>query len=170
MDKERLTRGEWSAGIAGVALIIISVIPQWGSVSLREGQGGFLNESELGTDNSFSLWEEGVFGVLPRSAVLIGLATVVLILVRAVGAVRQVPSVTYLALGVSATLLMLMGLAVGPAVEGTAVLALPIDATRGPLLYAGVVLCAAILAGGWLHLRSEDTDDFGNRSAAPPPM
>jgi hypothetical protein len=170
MDIKRLTRGELSAGGAAILLMIVSVIPLWGTVSLGDGQGGFDGQSELDSDNSFSLWEEGVFGLLPRLAVLIGLATLVLILVRAAGATWAIPSVVYLALGVSATLLMLMGLAVGPAVEGMAVLPFQIEVTRGPLLYAGAVLCAVILFGGWLHLRSEGTDDFGDRSAAPPPM
>ncbi len=170
MDTDRLTRGEMIAGIAGIALIIISVIPFWGTVSLGDGRGGFDGRSDLDSGTSFSLWEEGVFGFLPRLGVLIGLATLVLILVHAVGATRAIPSVTYLALGVSATLLMLMGLAVGPAVEGAAIFPVEIEVTRGPLLYAGAGLSAVITLGGWLHLRSEDTDEFGNRSAAPPPM
>lgn len=171
MDKERLTRGEMIAGIAGIALIIISVIPQWGSVSLANGRASLsFNGSEGGTGDSFSLWEEGVFGVLPKLAAIMGLVAVVLVLVRALGATRSIPSVTYLALGVTATLLMLMGVAVGPSVVGAGFISFEIEVTRGPLLYAGAVLCAVILFGGWLHLRSEDTDDFGNRSAAPPPM
>ncbi|CAN5730762.1 hypothetical protein BH20ACT23_BH20ACT23_15930 [soil metagenome] len=170
MDIKRLTHGELSAASAATLLIIASVIPLWGSVNLGDGQGGFDGESEIDSGNSFSLWEEGVFGLLPRLAVLIGLATLVLILVRAAGATRTIPSFIYLALGVSATLLMLMALAVGPAVQGNAILPFDIEVTRGPLLYAGAVLCAVITFGGWLHLRREDTDDFGNRSAAPPPM
>ena len=170
MDTERLTRGELLAGIAGIVLIIISVIPQWGSLSLEDGEGFSFNGTENVTKDSFSLWDEGVFGVLPKLAALLGLVTVVLVLVRALGAARSIPSVTYLALGVTATLLMLMGLAVGPALGGAALFSFGVDVTRGPLLYAGAVLCAVILFGGWLHLRSEDTVDFGNRSAAPPPM
>ena len=34
MDIKRLTRGEILAGVAGIALIVISVIPLWGSVSI----------------------------------------------------------------------------------------------------------------------------------------
>jgi len=162
MDAKRLTRGEVVAGVAGIALIIISVIPQWGSVSLDGVSFG------NGSGGSFSLWEAGGFGVLPKLAAFLGLAAVVLVLVRAAGAVWSIPTVTYLALGVAATLLMLMGVAVGPSFQGAGPIG--IEETRGPLLYAGAVLCAVILFGGWLHLRSGDTDDFGNRSAAPPPM
>ncbi|MGH2698654.1 MAG: hypothetical protein ACRDJL_05560 [Actinomycetota bacterium] len=99
---------------------------------------------------------------------LLGLVVVVLVLVRTTG--LRFPAVTYLALGVAATLLLLMGVAVGPTVTNAGIMALEIEATRGALLYAGLVLSAAMLFGGWLHLRSEGTDDFGNRNAAPPPM
>jgi len=163
MDSKRLTRGEVVCGVAGIALIVISVIPQWGSVSL-EGMS-ISNESDSA---SFSLWEAGGFGVLPKLAAFLGVACVVLVLVRATGAVWSIPSVAYLALGVAATLLMLMGVAVGPSFQGAAPIG--IEQTRGPLLYAGAVLCAVILFGGWLHLQGEEPDDFGNRSTAPPPM
>jgi hypothetical protein len=161
MDIKRLTRGELVAGGAGIALIIMSVIPLWGSVSF---QGIRLN----GSEGSLGLWEAGIFGILPKLAAFLELATVVLVLVNATGATLSFPSVTYLALGLAATLLMLMGVAVGPSVGGGGLGA--IEETRGPLLYAGAVLCALTLFGGWLHLRGEDTDGFGNRSAAPPPM
>lgn len=162
MDAKRLTRGEVVSGVAGIALMVISVIPQWGSVSV-EGLS-FAN----GSEGSFSLWEAGGFGVLPKLAAFLGMAAVVLVLVRTTGAVWSIPSVTYLALGVAATLLMLMGVAVGPSFQGAGPIG--IEETRGPLLYAGAVLCAVILFGGWLHLQGEEPDDFGNRSTAPPPM
>jgi hypothetical protein len=161
MDTKRSTSGELVAGGAGVALIIASVIPEWGSATL---DGVRIN----GFESSFSLWEAGVFGLLPKLAVFLGVAAVVLILIQATGATPSVPTVTYLALGLAATLLMLMGVAVGPSIQGGRLGGIVM--TRGPLLYAGAVLCALILLGGWLHLRGEDTDDFGNRSAAPPPM
>ena len=171
MDEQRLTRGEMLAGIAGIALIVISVIPQWGSVSLADGERVIsVNGSESVTKDSFGLWEEGNFSVLPKLAAILGLVAVILVLVRALGAVRSIPSITYLVLGVTVTLLMLMGLAVGPSVVGIYLVPFGVEVTRGPLLYAGAVLSAVITLGGWLHLRSEDTDDFGNRSAAPPPM
>ena len=41
MDIKRLTRGEILAGAAGIALIVISAIPLWGSVSIGgRGIGG----------------------------------------------------------------------------------------------------------------------------------
>jgi len=162
MDTRRLTLGEMVAGGAGIVLMVVSVIPQWGSISI-EGAG--FSEST----NSVGLWEPGVFGILPKLAALLGLAAVVLVLVRATGAIRSIPTASYLALGVTATLLMLMGVAVGPTLQGGG-LGLGLEEERGPLLYAGAILCAAILLGGWLHLRGEDTGDYGNRSAAPPPM
>ncbi|MGH2750489.1 MAG: hypothetical protein ACRDK3_06405 [Actinomycetota bacterium] len=172
MNAGALTRGEALAGVAGIALIIISVIPYWGSAGLDLGRAeeplGFEPQG-LGTD-WFSLWESGVFGILPKLAVLIGLLTVVMVLVRATGAAPTPPAVTYLALGVAATLLLLMAVAVGPSVEDLGFAELRVEMTRGPLLYAGLVLCALMLFGGWLHLQSEDSNDFGNRTAAPPPM
>jgi hypothetical protein len=169
MDLKRLTRGELSAGAAAIVLMIVSVIPLWGSISLGDGQGGFNDLSGVDSNSSFSLWEEGVFSFLPRLAVLIGLVTLVLILVRAIVDTRAIPPVAYLALGVTATLLMLMGVAVGPRVEGAGLLSLRIEVERGPLLYAGAVLCAAMTFGGWLHVQSRNTG-FDNRNAAPPPM
>jgi hypothetical protein len=160
MDIRRLTRGEILAGAAGIALTVISVIPQWGSATL---DGVRIN----GFESSFSLWEAGLFGILPKLAAFLGVAAVVLVLIQATGATLSVPTVTYLALGLAATLLMLMGVAVGPSIQGGRLGG--IEMTRGPLLYAAAVLCAVILFGGWLHLRGEDTD-FDNRSAAPPPM
>ena len=157
MDLKGLTRGEAVAGGAAIALIIISVIPLWGSVSFEGTEEG-----------TFGLWDGGVFGNLPKFAAFLELATIVLILLKATGAMRSIPTVTYLALGLTATLLMLMGVAVGPGFGGGGLSG--IEETRGPFLYAGAVLCAVTLFGGWLHLRGEDTDGFGNRSAAPPPM
>jgi hypothetical protein len=170
MDLKRLTHGELSAGGAAIVLMIVSVIPLWGSISLGDGQGSFDGLSGVDSDSSFSLWEEGVFSFLPRLAVLIGLVTLVLILVRAIVDTRAIPPVAYLALGVTATLLMLMGVAVGPTVEGAGFLPLRIEVERGPLLYAGAVLCAAMTFGGWLHVQSRNTAGFDNRNAAPPPM
>jgi len=170
MDIKRLTSGELSAGGAAIALLIVSVVPQWGTVSLDDGQRGFDGQSDFDSDNSFSLWEEGVFGVLPRLAVLIGLATVVLILVRMLVDTRAIPPVAYLALGVAATLLMLMGVAVGPTFGGLNLVSFGVEVTRGPLLYAGAVLCGAIAFGGWMHVQSRDSEGFDNRNAAPPPM
>jgi predicted small integral membrane protein len=175
MDASRLTRGELIAGLAGLALLIASVVPFWGSVSLDVSLEGFqgitpIEGIDLGTGDSFSLWDAGVFGLLPKLAVLIGVVVVVLAILRALGAAPTFPTVTYLALGVTATLLLLMGVAVGPSLEGGGLIVLEVEVTRGPLLYLGLILGAAMLVGGWLHLRSEDTDDFGNRNAAPPPM
>jgi hypothetical protein len=159
MDTKRLTRGEMIAGAAGIALIVISVIPFWGSVSL-EGQA--LSGPE--PDHSFGLWEAGVFGILPKLAGFLGLATVILVLVQATGATWSIPPVTYLGLGLAATLLMLIGVAVGPSIQ--AGIGGIVVESRGPLLYAGAVLCAVILFGGWLHLRGEDTD-FTSMSSSP---
>jgi hypothetical protein len=131
------------------------------------GQVAIGGQGQSEPNFSFGLWEAGVFGILPKLAGFLGLATVILVLVQATGATRSIPPVTYLGLGLAATLLMLMGVAVGPSLQGG--LNGIVELTRGPLLYAGAVLCALILFGGWLHLRGEDTD-FGNRSAAPPPM
>jgi len=167
MDIKRLTRGEMIAGVAGIALIVITVIPLWGSVSVGGGGLSIGGQGLSEPDYSFGLWEAGVFGILPKLAGFLGLFTVILVLVQATGATRPIPPVTYLGLGLTATLLMLMGVAVGPSLQGG--LGGVVKLTRGPLLYAGAVLCAVILFGGWLHLRGEDTD-FGNRSAAPPPM
>jgi hypothetical protein len=169
MDLKRLTRGELSAGGAAIVLMIVSVIPLWGSVSFGGGQLG-IGRSEIENDGSFNLWEEGVFSFLPRLAVLIGLVTLVLILVRAIVDTRAIPPVAYLALGVTATLLMLMGVAVGPTVDFVGLSSLGLEVQRGPLLYAGAVLCAAMTFGGWLHVQSRNTAGFDNRNAAPPPM
>lgn len=166
MNARALTRGEAVAGGASIALIIISVIPFWGSAELDLGG----SEESFGGADSFSLWESGVFGILPKLAVLIGLLTVVVVLVRATGTAPTLPPVTYLALGVAATLLLLMGVAVGPSIVGAGFAGVRVEMTRGPLLYAGLVLCALMLLGGWLHLQSENSNDFGNRTAAPPPM
>jgi hypothetical protein len=47
---------------------------------------------------------------------------------------------------------------------------LAFEVERGPLLYAGAVLCAAMTFGGWLHVQSRNTAGFDNRNATPPPM
>lgn len=166
MDLNRWTKGERVVAIAAVVLVILSIVPLWASYSFEaEGVVG------IDTDQSFSAWS-GAYNFLVKLGIILAIAAAAIAIARAAGASFELPSITYVALGAGATLLLLFGVLTGPndgGISGIAADLAGFDVSRGILLYVGVVLAAAIAVGGFMHMQEAGTSTAYRSQAAPPP-
>ncbi|MDQ4094773.1 MAG: hypothetical protein M3174_00990 [Actinomycetota bacterium] len=175
MDLNRLSKGEQIAGIAALILFISSFIKLWGSsevsseTNFPEGTPQeIIDQANASTDlGSFSLWEG--YGLLPKLGVLLALLLVIFVVAKAFGALGNVNlpiplGLAYLGLSAITVLTMLVALLAGPegdneqttGVEGIATATYELQ--RGLLLFLGILLSLAMLAGSFLHTREEGTD------------
>ncbi|HEX2049586.1 MAG TPA: hypothetical protein VHJ34_03015 [Actinomycetota bacterium] len=160
MDLDRLSRGERIALIASALLFVAFFVPMWASISA----GGF------GAD--FNGWDG--YGILGKLALLCTLAVLVLTALRLTDvALPDMPvSRGLLLLGLSgvATLMLLLGLLVGPNDNGADGVQ-GVDVDRGLMLFVGIVLAAAMTYGSYLTMQEEGTAPIGGsaRPASPPP-
>ena len=165
MDRNKWTKGERIVLIAAVALVVLSIIPLWASYSF-EGGGLVGDQSE-----SFSAWS-GAYNFLVKLGIILAIAAIAIAVARAAGASFEVPSITYLALGGAATLLLLFGVLTGPEDGGISSIAADLagfDVSRGILLYVGVALAAAMAVGGFMHMQEVGTSTTYSSQATPPP-
>jgi hypothetical protein len=166
LDTTKWTKGERIVLFAAVALVVLSIIPLWASYSFEaEGVVG------VDTDQSFSVWS-GAYSFLVKLGIILAIVAIALALARAAGASFELPSITYLALGGVATLLLLFGVLTGPedgGISGIAADLAGFDVSRGILLYVGVVLAAAMAVGGFMHMQEVGTSTTYSSQAAPPP-
>lgn len=162
MDVNRLSRGEKIAGIAGALLFVSSFLAFWAKVEVEGFQG-------LGGGSArFNGWE--AYGIHVDIAFILGLVTLVWVGLRAADTNLNmpVPSGTVLAgLGGLTLVLMLIALLTGPADGGVAVAG--IEVSRGPLLFVGIVLAAAMAYGGYLAMQEDNASPAYQAPTAPPP-
>jgi hypothetical protein len=169
LDMSKLSPGERIVMYASAALVVLSFIPLWASYSIEiDGIGGVGGVSE---SESFSAWS-GAYGFLMKLGIILAIVALGLTIARMSGASVTLPPVTYVGLGVGATVLLLIGVVMGPedgGLGGLAAAAAGFDVSRGILLYVGVVLAAAVAVGGYMHMQAEGATTGYSASAAPPP-
>lgn len=151
---ERLSKGERIVAISSALLVVFSFFPLWATYSF-EGLGQ--NQSE-----GAKAWDPDAFNFLPKAAILLALAALLLVGLRAAGKDLKLPGgpgTIYMVLGGLALVLLLVTLIQGPKgieeIAGLEGLDVPgfefsFDVSRGILLYGSVLLAAGIAFGGYL--------------------
>jgi hypothetical protein len=169
LDMNKLSPGERVVMFASAALVVLSFIPLWASYSIEiEGIGGVGGVDE---SQSFSAWS-GAYGFLMKLGIIIAIVALGLTIARMSGASLSLPPLTYVGLGAGATVLLLIGVVMGPedgGLGGLAAAAAGFDVSRGILLFVGVVLAAAIAVGGYMHMQAESTTTGYTGAVTPPP-
>lgn len=137
MDANRMSQGQLVAGVAAIALFIISFLP-WFNIS-----GGIVVEGvgAVGGSEDFNLWEaENPLDVYLLIVILVALLPAVLSLLGG-GEAPLAPFATAL-LGAVGTLLILYQVFDTPGELG-----------RKVGLWLGLIACAAIAVGGYLSMQ-----------------
>jgi hypothetical protein len=165
-DLARLSPGERVVGFSGLVLFVTSLIPLWSKYEVEFGRldntirtGAWGSVEGVGAAFSYSL----------RLGIVLGLICVGFVVIRAIGAEprpRAPLGMIYSGAGFLATILILVaaldgprGIDPGPGLE----------ISRGPLLFLGPVLAAAVALGGYLHLKAERRLPGFRRVGLPPP-
>jgi hypothetical protein len=174
MDLDTMPRGALIAGISGVALFIIMLLPWFGAGEAGQAieqaqeiaeQIGAVEVEEV--DTTANAWES--FDFIDIVLLLTVIAAVGLAVMSAMGTSVNLPvaaSAITTGIGVLATLLVLYR-----------ILDPPYDAGREYGVFLGLLACAGVAVGGWLAMQEEGTtfggefDQFGDRGGpgAPPP-
>lgn len=140
----KLSKGERLILWAGVALLVVSFIPMWASVSAEAFGVGISEDANAFEGYTFFPLELGL---------LLAYAALALVIVKMVG-----PSIggaqVLLGLCGAAFVLLVIGIFTGPEGSGAAVAGIGIDVDRGFMLYVGVVLAAVMAWGAWQDMQS----------------
>ena len=176
MDLNRLSKGEQILGVSALILFISSFLGLWGSfevsTDLPEGtpEGLVETSADLG---SFNLWSG--YGLLPKLGMVIAFLLVVLVVMKAAGAMDNmnlpVPvGLIYLGGSVLVVLTMLLALLAGPEGDNEQTIAFTTyEQQRGLLLFVGIILSLVMAAGAFLHFSGGDTSSATRPGGAPPP-
>lgn len=157
MDVKKLSTGEMIIGISGIVLFIDSFL-DWFGAEIKGVPGA------SGADNAWGF-------TLPLFAVLIGIAMVVLVALRAFGVVLpdRVGNfgfrLIYL-LGGLAFLLVLLKIIVGPDIDtgSAAAFGIKVSKTREVGAYIGLLCTAGLAVGGFMAAKEAgDLDELLNR-------
>ena len=151
---DRLSKGERIVAISSALLVIFSLFPMWATYSF-EGLGQ--NESE-----GANAWDPDAFNFMPKLAILLALAALLLVGIRASGKAISLPvdhGTIYMILGGLAFVLLLLTVIQGPKgieeIAGIQDIDVPgfefdFDVSRGILLFGSLVLAGGIAFGGYL--------------------
>jgi cytochrome b561 len=163
VDVNRLSMGEKIAGIAAALLFVSSFLTFWAKVEV-ESVAGF-----GGGTARFNGWEAYAFHV--DLAFILALLVVVWVGIRATETNINLPvgaGQVLAVLGGAIFLLLLIALLTGPADGGLEFSG--VEVSRGPLLFVGVILGAAIAYGGYMAMKEDTTATPAYQApAAPPP-
>ena len=161
MDLNRLSMGEKLAGGASLLLLITSFIPLWAKYEISEEFGAF------GGASRFNAWS-GAFNILMKLALILAIAVLAYVLARAAGVdLAAIPPIALVGAAALSFLFILIHLLIGPQEFGLA--GAGIEVSRGPLLFLGALLAAAMAGGAFLYSREAGTRPVGGTASAPPP-
>jgi hypothetical protein len=161
MDLNKLTRGDQVIGISGSVLFIFSVL-DWLGATVSVGGGRIAGFSASGADNAWGF-------TLPLLAVLIGIAMVAYVVLKAVGV--EIPdkfgSVTLaqilLGLAAVAFLFVLIKVIVGPNL-GSVPTGISVSKDRKFGIFVGLLATAGLVAGAFLNFQESQS----GAGSAPP--
>jgi hypothetical protein len=173
LDLNRLSRGEQILGATAALLFLLSFFPLWAKYETSEETFGAFASSER-----FSAWSSA-FNFLMKLGLILALIALILVIVKATGGLDNVQmpvplGLVYLGLAGLTFLLMLLFVLIGPeeSEAGINVGDLGIEVSRGPLLFVGALLGAAMAVGAFMHFQSEGgrtTTGPTRTTGAPPP-
>ena len=161
MDLNRLSMGEKLAGGASLVLLIASFIPLWAKYEVGEELGTF------GGASRFNAWS-AAFNILMKLALILALAVLAYVLARAAGVdLGAVPPIALVGAAALSFLFILIHLLIGPQEFGLG--AAGIEVSRGPLLFLGPLLAAAMAGGAYLYSQATGSRPVGGTASTPPP-
>ena len=139
MDPNRLSQGQLVAGLAAIALFIISFLPWFGISQALQVQGASIDEN-------YSIWQApgNVFDIYLLIVVLVALVPPALTLLGGGGEGAPLAPVATALLGGVGTILIIYMLFDPPA-----------DFDRKVGLFLGLIACAAVAVGGYLSMQEE---------------
>lgn len=151
--------GEKLAGGAAAVLLVTSFIPLWAKYEVDEAVLG-------GGASRFSAWS-AAFNILMKLALILVIAMLAYVLARAAGVdLTAVPPIAPLAAAGLSFLFILIHTLMGPQEFGLT--GAGIEVSRGPLLFLGVLLAAAMAGGAYLASQGGTRPVRGTASAPPP--
>jgi hypothetical protein len=137
----KLSKGERMVLWTGVALFVLSWIPLWAKAE-ASAFGFSVSESA----NAF----QG-FGFFPvELGLILAYVALALVIARVAGAKMSLPGATYAGLCGAATVLLILGILIGPDDGGAG--AVGVEVSRGLMLFVGTVVAAAMAWGGYQHM------------------
>jgi len=150
---------------------LLSFFPLWAKYEASEETFG-----AFATSQRFSAWSNA-FNFLMKLGLLLALVALVLIIAKAAGGLDNVQmpvplGLVYLGLAGVTFLVMLLFTLIGPeeSEAGVNVQDFGIEASRGPLLFAGVLLGAGMALGAFMHFQGDTaTTATAPRQPGPPP-
>lgn len=170
MDLNRLSKGEQIMGGAAALLLLLSFVPFWAKYETPGFEGGGIEVA--GTSTRFSAWS-GAFNFLSKLGLLLAILALVFVIAKAAGALTNTnlpapEGLIYLGLAGVSFLLILLTLVIGPQEFGLG--GSTVEVSRGPLLFVGVLVAAAMALGAFLHFSSgSTTTGVGPSTPTPPP-
>ncbi len=167
MDISRLTRGERILGISALLLLILSIFPLWAKYEVSGGDLGFGIEIPDASQR-YSAWSAATPFTI-KLALVFALLALILVAIRAAGTnvnLPVAPSMLYLTFAGAAAGLLLIGVIMGP--EGNDLSFGGFEISRGPLMFAGLLLGLAMAAGAWLHQQEEGSTAVTPMAGGPP--
>ena len=172
MDLNRLSKGEQILGGAAALLLVLSFVPFWAKYETPGIEGGGFDVP--GASSRFHAWS-AAFNFLTKLGLILAIIALVFVIAKAAGALTNTnlpapEGLIYLGLAGVSFLLILLTLLIGPqefGLGGTSV-----EVSRGPLLFVGALLGAAMAFGAYLHMQESGTATTGTGvgpSTPPPP-
>ncbi len=165
MDMNRLSRGEQILGVSAILLFLLSFFPLWAKYETSAETFG------VESSQRFSAWS-AAFNFLMKLGLIFALIVLILVIAKAFGGLDNVQmpmplGLVYLGLAGLTFLLMLLFVLIGPeeSEAGVNFGDLGFEVSRGPLLFVGVLLGAAMAFGAFMHFQGEGR----GTTAGPPP-
>jgi hypothetical protein len=157
LDLNRLSRGEQILGISAALLFLLSFFPLWAKYEVSGDAFGV----DASASERFSAWS-AAFNFLMKLGLIFALIVLVLVIAKSFGSLDNVQmpvplGLVYLGLAGLTFLLMLLFVLIGPeeSEAGVNFGDLGFEVSRGPLLFVGVVLGAAMAFGAFMHFQGE---------------
>ena len=175
MDLNRLSKGEQILGGAAALLLLLSFVPFWAKYETPGFEGGGVEVA--GASSRVSAWS-AAFTFLSKLGLLLAIVALVFIIAKAAGALTNTnlpapETLIYLGLAGLSFLLLLLTLLIGPQEEfGGVNISGSVEVSRGPLLFVGVLLGAAMAVGAFLHMQNDGSATTGlgpSNPQGPPP-
>jgi hypothetical protein len=139
-------------------LFILSFVPYWAAINYPTGT---LPDENVGA------W--GGYPYFVKLGLLLALLNAIFVIVKGFGLnliLPAAPTIVYLVLAGADALFVLVYAVLGPPLGGEAeARIIGLHATRGILLFVGLVLALLQTYGGWLHLRSARTSAIPSGTA-----
>lgn len=157
---DRLTLGDKLVAGGGLALLVLSFLKPWATVSVE----GF---DVPGASADAGAWD---FGILLKGALILAILYAGIVIAKAAGVdLPAMPPVAHVGLGGAVLVLLLIQVLIGPPSDGAELFG--VDVSRGLMLFIAIIPAAAVAYGGYLKWQEAESGagPMGGPAAPPPP-